>query len=74
MTDDRIFEAIDDLISFVEAGVNVVSSGPVVLQFPLGILDQKLLDRIAAAARRVGPACTSTVSIQGLRMMFWRCR
>ncbi|MDF3283537.1 diacylglycerol kinase [Gordonia sp. N1V] len=49
MTDDRIFEAIDDLISFVEAGVNVVSSGPVVLQFPQGILDQKLLDRIAAA-------------------------
>ena len=29
MTDDRIFEAIEDLRSFVEAGVNVVSSGPV---------------------------------------------
>ncbi|MFW0796648.1 diacylglycerol kinase [Gordonia sp. CPCC 205515] len=51
MTDDRIFEAIDDLIGFVEAGINVVSSGPVVLQYPLGILDQPLLDRIAAAGR-----------------------
>ncbi|MGV9713897.1 NAD(P)H-dependent amine dehydrogenase family protein [Gordonia sp. NPDC003424] len=51
MTDDRIFDAIDDLIGFVEAGVNVVSSGPVVLQYPFGILDQNLLDRIAAAGR-----------------------
>ncbi|MXP23257.1 diacylglycerol kinase [Gordonia sp. HNM0687] len=51
MTDDRIFEAIDDLIFFVESGINVVSSGPVVLQFPRGILDQDLLDRIAAAGR-----------------------
>ncbi|NED67050.1 diacylglycerol kinase, partial [Streptomyces sp. SID10244] len=49
MTDDRIFEAIDDLIFFVENGINVVSSGPVVLQFPQGILNQELLDRIAAA-------------------------
>lgn len=51
MTDDRIFEAIDDLISFIENGINVVSSGPVVLQFPFGILDQPLLDRISAAGR-----------------------
>lgn len=51
MTDDRIFEAIDDLIGFVEAGINVVSSGPVVLQFPERILDRELLDRIAAAGR-----------------------
>ncbi len=51
MTDDRIFEAIDDLISFVEAGINVVSSGPVVLQFPAGIIDADLLDRIETAGR-----------------------
>ncbi|AFA75091.1 putative NAD(P)-binding dihydrodipicolinate reductase-like protein [Gordonia polyisoprenivorans VH2] len=62
MTDDRIFEAIDDLISFVEAGVNVVSSGPVVLQFPLGILDQKLLDRIAAA----GAAGGASLHVNGI--------
>lgn len=34
MTDDRVMESIEDLISFVESGINVVSSGPVVLQFP----------------------------------------
>ncbi len=51
MTDDRIFEAIDDLIFFIESGINVVSSGPVLLQFPQGILDQDLIDRIAAAGR-----------------------
>ncbi|RPA59969.1 diacylglycerol kinase [Gordonia oryzae] len=62
MTDDRIFEAIDDLISFVEAGVNVVSSGPVVLQFPQGILDQKLLDRIAAA----GAAGGASLHVNGI--------
>ncbi len=28
MTDDRVFEAIEDLIGFLEAGVNVTSSGP----------------------------------------------
>lgn len=38
MTDDRIFEAIEDLKSFVAAGINVVSSGPVLLQYPWGVL------------------------------------
>src|SRR5918995_1318581 len=29
MTDDRVFESIDDLTGFIRDGVNVVSSGPV---------------------------------------------
>jgi hypothetical protein len=49
MTDDRIFEAIDDLVSFLEAGVNVVSSGPVVLQYPHGVLPADMVERIHAA-------------------------
>ena len=49
MTDDRVMESIEDLIFFVENGINVVSSGPVVLQFPHGILPDSLLERIAAA-------------------------
>ena len=46
MTDDRMFEAIDDLVSFLEHGVNVVSSGPVVLQYPHGILPDGMVSRI----------------------------
>ena len=49
MTDDRVFEAIEDLVGFLEAGVNVVSSGPVLLQWPEGILPPEMLERIAKA-------------------------
>lgn len=62
MTDDRIFEAIDDLIFFVENGINVVSSGPVVLQFPEGILNRELLDRIAAA----GESGNASLHVNGI--------
>ncbi len=34
MADDRIFEALQDLERFVAAGINVVSSSPVMLQYP----------------------------------------
>ena len=49
MTDDRIFEAIEDLRSFVDAGINVVSSGPVLLQYPYGVLWQEALDELTTA-------------------------
>ena len=52
MTDDRVFEAVEDLIGFIADGVNVVSSGPVVLQFPEGIIQPEMLDRIAQAGAR----------------------
>ena len=63
MADDRVFECIEDLFGFVEAGINVVSSGPVLLQWPEKILPR----RDARAARRGGTcvrarACTSTAS------------
>jgi hypothetical protein len=51
MTDDRPFEAIDDLVGFLEAGVNVVSSGPVLLQWPAGILPDDMIKRIDDAGR-----------------------
>ncbi|HEU5036284.1 MAG TPA: diacylglycerol kinase [Nocardioides sp.] len=54
MTDDRVFEALEDLIGFLEAGVNVTSSGPVLLQWPERILPPELADRIAAAGERTG--------------------
>jgi hypothetical protein len=54
MTDDRVFEAIDDLVMFLEHGVNVVSSGPVVLQYPHGILPPDLVARVHEAGVRGG--------------------
>lgn len=49
MTDDRTFEAIEDLSDFIEKGINVVSSGPVLLQFPHGILPPEMVERIDRA-------------------------
>lgn len=54
MTDDRVVEAIGDLTAFLRAGVNVVSSGPVVLQFPYGILPESMVADIEAAAHAGG--------------------
>jgi hypothetical protein len=54
MADDRVFECIEDLFGFVEAGVNVVSSGPVLLQWPEKILPDEMLDRLADAGARTG--------------------
>ena len=36
MADDRLFEALADLETLLRAGINVVASGPVFLQFPSG--------------------------------------
>jgi 4-hydroxy-tetrahydrodipicolinate reductase len=54
MTDDRVFEAIEDLIELLEAGINVTSSGPVLLQWPERILPPEQLERIAKAGERTG--------------------
>ncbi len=54
MTDDRTFEAIDDLTEMVEQGINVVSSGPVLLCFPDGLGLDDLVHRIDEAGARTG--------------------
>ena len=54
MADDRIFECIDDLTDFVTAGINVVSSGPVLLCFPQGLGLDEIVDTIDEAGRRTG--------------------
>jgi 2,4-diaminopentanoate dehydrogenase len=54
MTDDRVFEAIDDLERFLRAGINVVSSGPVVLVHPRGTLPDDLVDSVEEAGRSGG--------------------
>ena len=62
MTDDRVFEAIDDLVMFLEHGVNVVSSGPVVLQYPHGILPADMVSRIHEA----GVAGGASLHVNGI--------
>ncbi|MGO3326913.1 NAD(P)H-dependent amine dehydrogenase family protein [Gordonia sp. (in: high G+C Gram-positive bacteria)] len=54
MTDDRVAEAIADLTAFVAAGVNVVSSGPVILQFPYGVLPESMVESVEKAALEGG--------------------
>jgi 2,4-diaminopentanoate dehydrogenase len=53
MADDRLVEAIDDLCRILRAGVNVVSSSPVFLQFPGG-LPKELTEPVEQAARDGG--------------------
>jgi 2,4-diaminopentanoate dehydrogenase len=50
MADNRLVEAIDDLKRFLAAGINVVSSCPVFLQYPHGVVPAELSEPIVAAA------------------------
>ncbi|WP_183094201.1 NAD(P)H-dependent amine dehydrogenase family protein [Nocardioides stalactiti] len=43
MTDDRVFESIEDLTGFIRDGVNVVSSGPVILLHDRGTLPDEMM-------------------------------
>ena len=52
MADDRIFEALTDLERFLAAGCNVVSSSPVMLQYPAP--DDALAAPVIAAAEKAG--------------------
>ena len=53
MADNRLMEAVDDLCRILRAGVNVVSSSPVFLQFPGG-LPGELVDPVREAAAEGG--------------------
>jgi hypothetical protein len=54
MADDRLTEALGDLARLLRAGVNVVASGPVFLQFPHGVVPDELVAPIHAAAAEGG--------------------
>ncbi|MFC9993106.1 diacylglycerol kinase [Nocardia sp. NPDC127526] len=54
MADDRLLEAVEDLKSFLRAGINVVSSSPVFLQFPYGTLPDDAITPIVDAATAGG--------------------
>jgi hypothetical protein len=52
MADDRMFEALADLQRFLEAGINVVSSSPVFLQYPAD--DDTMAQALDAAGKANG--------------------
>jgi 4-hydroxy-tetrahydrodipicolinate reductase len=54
MADHRLGEAIEDLIRFLKAGINVVASGPVFLQYPYGVMPDGMIDPIVAAGKEGG--------------------
>ncbi|WP_245975629.1 hypothetical protein [Amycolatopsis palatopharyngis] len=54
MADDRIPEAIEDLRRILRAGVNVVSSSPVFLQFPDGVVPDEVSGPVRDAAAEGG--------------------
>ncbi len=54
MADDRLPEALADLEAFLRAGINVVSSGPVFLQYPYEVVPDELVRPLVDAAREGG--------------------
>jgi hypothetical protein len=50
LADVRIFEALDDLCRILRSGANVVSSSPVFLQFPDGVVPSEMSDPVREAA------------------------
>jgi 2,4-diaminopentanoate dehydrogenase len=61
MADDRLFEALEDLARFLRAGIDVVSSGPVLLQFPRGTSDE-----LAEPVRRAAEEGGATLWVNGV--------
>jgi hypothetical protein len=60
MADDRLMEALADLQRFLRAGINVVSSGPVFLQYPAPG------DPMAAPLREAGAAGGASLWVNGV--------
>lgn len=54
MTDNRLVEALTDLRTILNAGINVVASAPVFLQYPWQVLPADLLGPIEEAAAAGG--------------------
>ncbi|HEX8803649.1 MAG TPA: hypothetical protein VF743_05635 [Acidimicrobiales bacterium] len=54
MADDRLFEALEDLQRLLRAGVNVVSSSPVFLQYPEGVVPPEMREPVHRAALDAG--------------------
>ena len=51
LADNRLPDALEDYRRILAAGVNVVGSGPVFLQYPYGVIPDELIAPLEAAAR-----------------------
>lgn len=54
MADHRLTEALGDLERILRSGANVVSSGPVFLQYPEGVVPAAMTEPLVAAAESAG--------------------
>jgi 2,4-diaminopentanoate dehydrogenase len=52
MADNRLPEALEDYRRLLEAGINVVGSGPVFLQYPWEVIPDELISPLEDAARQ----------------------
>ncbi|WNG85256.1 diacylglycerol kinase [Mycobacterium sp. ITM-2016-00317] len=52
MGDVRTREALADVRALLEAGINVVGSSPVSLQYPWGVIPERAIDRVEDSARQ----------------------
>lgn len=52
--DDRLGDALDDLARILKAGINVVSSSPVFLQYPFGVVPDAMFGPVRDAALEGG--------------------
>jgi 2,4-diaminopentanoate dehydrogenase len=50
MADNRLMDALEDIRGLLRAGLNVVSSGPVFLQYPFGVVDDSMITPMVDAA------------------------
>jgi len=50
MADNRLMDALEDIRGLLRAGLNVVSSGPVFLQYPFGVVDDSMITPLVDAA------------------------
>ncbi|HEV3131500.1 MAG TPA: hypothetical protein VGY51_06020 [Acidimicrobiales bacterium] len=50
MADDRLMEALGDIERILRSGINVLSSGPVFLQYPFGVVDDSMITPVQEAA------------------------
>ncbi|HMD45482.1 MAG TPA: hypothetical protein VKG43_04950 [Acidimicrobiales bacterium] len=61
MADNRLVEALEDMAGFLRAGINVVSSGPVFMQYPDGTADD-----LAAPVRRAAVDGGASIFVNGV--------
>ncbi|HWH28310.1 MAG TPA: diacylglycerol kinase [Mycobacteriales bacterium] len=62
IADHRLFDALEDLQRFLRAGIDVVSSGPVFLQYPDGVVPDEMVEPVREAAADGG----ATLFVNGI--------